>query len=86
MNTAQRTLAAALLAGAALGLTAAPPALAADEAPGAGLVGLLGLGQGAGQGPAEGPARGPVKVLDHGPDSGDQQATVSGNDSQQSIG
>ncbi|MFJ9826406.1 hypothetical protein ACIRSU_18835 [Streptomyces sp. NPDC101160] len=66
MNTTQRGLAAALLAAAALGLAAAPHALAADEAPGAGLVGLLGL--------------------DHGPESGDQQATVSGNDSQQSIG
>ncbi|MGW5418883.1 hypothetical protein [Streptomyces sp. NPDC003943] len=86
MNTTQRTLAAALLAAAALGLAAAPHALAADGASDgtrdAGLVGLLGLDQGAGQGPT----KGPTKVLDHGPDSGDQQATVSGNDSVQSIG
>lgn len=81
MNTTQRTLAAALLAAAALGLAAAPHALAADgasDAPGAGLVGFLGLDHG--------PAKGAGQVLDHGPDSGDQQATVSGNASEQSIG
>ncbi|MFI8965059.1 hypothetical protein ACIGO8_23440 [Streptomyces sp. NPDC053493] len=45
MNTTQRTFATLLLAGAALGLSGAPQALAADDAgaPGAGLVGLLKL-------------------------------------------
>ncbi|MFF0748511.1 hypothetical protein [Streptomyces sp. NPDC004267] len=72
MNTAQRTLAAALLAGAALGLTAAPSALAADAGADAkGLVGLLAL-----------------DALDHHgqPSQQIQQATVSGNASEQTIG